>query len=935
MVVLSRLCLATVVVGAIVGPAGCFVLDRADGLPSGTVTGVIVGNDGAPVASAVVALASLGRTIRADGDGRFRFRDVPAGGHVLIATNDVDSDGSPEEGAIRGVVLGQDPNTSRPVGLDVGDVRLQLTGSVSGRTVDDAAFPVGEATVAMWRSVEVAVGDGAPVVLDLAAEALVQTAADGTFRVSGLVAGDAFLAAFDSVADVATRGSTPQRVTVPPGADAPQGDVALDPLAGTRKARISFIDVEDDLVEVRLAPTGTPPVQTPTVTVQGAASVVIDVPFGVWDVYLKAGRRTAVLLGQVAPPLGPEEVSWGIASLVESPDVCGDGTVSGPEACDEGDANSDTIADACRTGCTLPSCGDTVVDTGEACDAGDANSDSAADACRTACALPSCGDAVTDTGEACDDGDANSDTLADACRTACTVPSCGDAVTDTGEVCDDGVDNAASCTPVGADGCGFCATETCTPGSLPSVATLTFLVTSVQGWGKNPLEGVNVAVAGERVVTDAAGAATVVLTLPLAAGATAIVGDHRDPASAERGFVRTPVPLPQTLVHDDIVTVPVKVLEGCAIDQVGQPLQGISARCPYLRQTISWGSNAGGLLVEGTVDPLPDDVAHVVRAAALTDSTFDDPTVAQGFPETRTGDGRLLRCGDLYDLRIDGADVNPDPAQGFLVFPPNPISNRIGDSAFFYDEAVGAFVEVPEAINGGDIKLIREGTWCLGTAVVADGCLQVSLDPAGDAVAGDVDIDVFDTSSAMTRISARVPAGGSVCVPVVSNSFPQVIATAADGRVTSGFVSGEVIFNADTCAAVASCAPVLLSFAPGASEGCVTVEPQNFQPPLDPLPPADIPASPITMLERREGLFYRGRFLFTAADPRRCVLVPSNVNSLQWEYPGFGDDCGLGFSFSTTIQTFRNLKAPPADAVCSDDGACETSLGDADFFCGS
>jgi hypothetical protein len=174
-----------------------------------------------------------------------------------------------------------------------------------------------------------------------------------------------------------------------------------------------------------------------------------------------------------------------------------------------------------------------------------------------------------------------------------------------------------------------------------------------------------------------------------------------------------------------------------------------------------------------------------------------------------------------------------------------------------------------------------------------------------------------------------------VCVPVVSNSLPRVIATASDGRVTSGFVNGEVALNADTCAATGGCAPILLSFAPGSSEGCVTIEPQSFRPPFDPLPPADIPASPITMLERREAVFYRGRFLFTARDPRRCVLVPGTVSSLLWEYPGFGDDCSLGFSLGTTIETFRDLKAPAAAAVCSDAGACETSLGDADFFCGS
>jgi cysteine-rich repeat protein len=50
---------------------------------------------------------------------------------------------------------------------------------------------------------------------------------------------------------------------------------------------------------------------------------------------------------------------------------CGDGELNAGEACDDGDANSDSDADACRTDCSLASCGDGVVDTGEACDGGD------------------------------------------------------------------------------------------------------------------------------------------------------------------------------------------------------------------------------------------------------------------------------------------------------------------------------------------------------------------------------------------------------------------------------------------------------------------------------------------------------------------------------------------------------------------------------------
>jgi cysteine-rich repeat protein len=51
-----------------------------------------------------------------------------------------------------------------------------------------------------------------------------------------------------------------------------------------------------------------------------------------------------------------------------------------------------------------PTCGDHMVQEGEECDNGPANSDTRADACRTTCRPPSCGDGVVDTGETCDDG---------------------------------------------------------------------------------------------------------------------------------------------------------------------------------------------------------------------------------------------------------------------------------------------------------------------------------------------------------------------------------------------------------------------------------------------------------------------------------------------------------------------------------------------------
>ena len=48
--------------------------------------------------------------------------------------------------------------------------------------------------------------------------------------------------------------------------------------------------------------------------------------------------------------------------------VCGDGVIHDGEACDDGNDNSNSVADACRTNCEHAWCGDGVVDTGELCD---------------------------------------------------------------------------------------------------------------------------------------------------------------------------------------------------------------------------------------------------------------------------------------------------------------------------------------------------------------------------------------------------------------------------------------------------------------------------------------------------------------------------------------------------------------------------------------
>jgi cysteine-rich repeat protein len=120
-----------------------------------------------------------------------------------------------------------------------------------------------------------------------------------------------------------------------------------------------------------------------------------------------------------------------------APSACGNGVLDQWEQCDNGENNSDSAPDACRTNCKRAECGDGVLDQGEMCDEGDDNSDAESDACRKNCLPHRCGDGVADDDEECDDGIFNTNGP-DACRSNCAAPRCGDAVRDFGEQCDDG-----------------------------------------------------------------------------------------------------------------------------------------------------------------------------------------------------------------------------------------------------------------------------------------------------------------------------------------------------------------------------------------------------------------------------------------------------------------------------------------------------------------
>ncbi len=137
--------------------------------------------------------------------------------------------------------------------------------------------------------------------------------------------------------------------------------------------------------------------------------------------------------------------------------LCGNGVMDTLEQCDDGNTlNNDGCSALCLTetpGST--GCGNGIVNTGEQCDSGTGNSDSVANTCRTNCTLPRCGDGAIDSGEQCDEGILNGNTSG-ACRSTCRLPYCGDAVLDyrQGERCDDG-------NSVTNDGCSaFCQNET-------------------------------------------------------------------------------------------------------------------------------------------------------------------------------------------------------------------------------------------------------------------------------------------------------------------------------------------------------------------------------------------------------------------------------------------------------------------------------------------
>jgi cysteine-rich repeat protein len=159
------------------------------------------------------------------------------------------------------------------------------------------------------------------------------------------------------------------------------------------------------------------------------------------------GRALAVVGGRIAVgdpvdrlPAGPS----GSIYLFDDVAGCGDGTIAGHEACDDGNTVS---GDGCDANCRPSGCGNGVAAGDEACDDGNTVG---GDGCDQNCQPTGCGNGAVTTGEECDDGGRVS---GDGCSPACRVERCGNGILDPGETCDDANEDAG-------DGCDACSVET-------------------------------------------------------------------------------------------------------------------------------------------------------------------------------------------------------------------------------------------------------------------------------------------------------------------------------------------------------------------------------------------------------------------------------------------------------------------------------------------
>ncbi|KAB2899674.1 MAG: DUF4215 domain-containing protein [Burkholderiaceae bacterium] len=188
---------------------------------------------------------------------------------------------------------------------------------------------------------------------------------------------------------------------------------------------------------------------------------------------------------------------WGVATVNVSgaAAVCGDGVVSGGEACDDGNTVTETSCpygsphcSVCNATCTAvlslsgPTCGDGILNGAEVCDDGNTVTETNCpygsphcSVCNATCTAvlslsgPTCGDGILNGAEVCDDGNTVTEASCpygspncSVCNATCTAvlslsgPTCGDGILNGAEVCDDGNNITEASCPYGSSNCSVC-----------------------------------------------------------------------------------------------------------------------------------------------------------------------------------------------------------------------------------------------------------------------------------------------------------------------------------------------------------------------------------------------------------------------------------------------------------------------------------------------
>jgi hypothetical protein len=318
-VVVRSACVVVVVVGLL---AACFVLDRAQDIRSGSLTGRVMHKTDA-IAFPAVSVDGGHRLQRGGSDGTFAVNGLVDGTFTLRASVDEDGNGWPELATLVSVVIEETlhGNTTEPrlSGVLLDDVELSPTVEVNGVVRRADGTPAVGAIVTVLRDHE----------RRSLAEASVGTDVDGAFRFSGLATGAARLVAVDDAA---------ASVFVERALSAPLDDVIL-----------SLVDAEVPTVELAIVPApadgtlvfvtlfsrgGAVDVEGPS---QGGSVAVALPSFGPFDLFVivdDADSKSGAIFSQVAaaPADDSDDLQgWGPV-IVAAVDPCPiDGT---PRDCD-------------------------------------------------------------------------------------------------------------------------------------------------------------------------------------------------------------------------------------------------------------------------------------------------------------------------------------------------------------------------------------------------------------------------------------------------------------------------------------------------------------------------------------------------------------------------------------------------------------------------